>query len=99
MYTGKIVSVYTALDFVEVHDKNWKMPLHVLMSRMELPGKRKRFMDAVRVVELMEEDQMVMKNPQWRPLMGEAKRRSNSKVLSKTSIFIIVYTNVQPRHS
>ena len=47
MYTGKIVSVYTALDFVEVHDKNWKMPLHVLMSRMELPGKRKRFMDAV----------------------------------------------------
>ena len=42
------------------------------------------------MVELMEEDQMVMENPQWRPLMGEAERRSNSKVLSKTSIFIIV---------
>ena len=55
---------------VEVQEHNWKMPVRVLMPRTELPGKRKRFMDAVKedmaVVEVTEMKHSTVATPDGR---------------------------------
>ena len=60
---------------------------------MELPGKRKRgrpkrFMDAVRELEVMENDAMEVEemNPLWRPLTGFRRKTKKKKMKSQTEL-------------